>query len=181
VAGEKEEREAALFGSDGFIHKPFDQDYLRDVVMEKIQEVLGYRRKQKVLDKNVPSILIVDDETETVNELKYFINRIIEAKVDTAHNGTDGFNLIKDNDYDLVFLDIKMPGMNGLDVMRKIKAIKPLPDTLVITGYSDGDIAEESKEAGALGYIPKPIFLENFKRLIKDILSKKNKYIEKGS
>ena len=82
---------------------------------------------------------------------------------------------------DLVFLDIKMPGLSGIDVIKKIKAIKPLPDTLIITGYMDADVLEQVKKDGALGCVTKPIYLEHFKRLTKDILAKKNKYFEKGS
>ncbi len=84
-------------------------------------------------------------------------------------------------DYDLIFLDMKMPGMSGLDLMKKIKKIKPLPDILVITAYSDGDLAQQVKDEGALEYIPKPIFLQAFKNKIKEVLKKKGKYVEQGS
>jgi|GEM_PF-14427 len=181
VAGDTDENTARALGADDFIRKPFDRDYLRDVAMEKIQEALGYRKKNKPDEKAIPLILVVDDEQETIDEIKYFLNRVIDCKVDTALNGNEAYVLLEKKNYDLMFLDIKMPGMNGLDLMRKVKQIKSLPDTFIVSGYTDGELHEQVKAEGVLGYIPKPIYLENFKRLLKDTLSRKNKYFEKGS
>lgn len=181
VAGEDDENEAVKRGADDFVRKPFDRDYLRDVVMEKIEEVLGYRRKGQLKEKEIPSVLIVDDEAEVVEDIKYFLKRIIECRIDTAEDGNKAFSLIEKKDYDLIFLDMKMPKMSGLDLMRKIKTIKPLPDILVVTAYADGGLAEQVKEEGAIEYIPKPIFLQIFKKKVKEVLKKKGKYIEKGS
>ena len=181
VAGDTDENTARQYGADDFIRKPFDREYLRDVVMVKLQEVLGFKRKGELPKKDIPSILIVDDEKETVDHIEFFLKRVIECQVDTANSGEKAFDLIQKKDYDLVFLDIRMPGLSGIDVIKKVKAIKTLPDTLVITGYVDPEIGEQVKLEGAMGYIPKPIYLENFRRQIKDILAKKNKYFEKGS
>jgi len=181
VAGDTDELKARELGADDFIRKPFEREYLRDVAMEKIQEALGYRRKNKPAEKDIPVILVVDDEEETVNEIKFFLNRVIECKVDTAENGNKAFALIEKKNYDLMFLDIKMPGLSGIDLMRKVKKVKPLPDTFVITGYADGDVVQQVQEEGAISYLPKPIYLESFKNMVKDILTKKNKYFEKGS
>lgn len=181
VAGEDSEKQAKALGADDFIHKPFDRDYLRDVVMEKIQEVLGYRRKEPICKEDIPSILIVDDEIETVKTLSYLLPRVIECKIDTAADGKKAFSLLTDNNYDLVFLDIKMPGMSGLELMAKIKEVKSLPDIIVVSAYCDGAVAEKVKEEGAVDYITKPIYLENFKLKVKEILQKKGKYLEKGS
>jgi DNA-binding response OmpR family regulator len=181
VAGDTDELKAREFGADDFIRKPFDREYLRGVVMVKLQEVLGFKRKEELPKKDIPLVLIVDDETETVEEIEFFLKRVIECTIDTASDGKKASELMQKNDYDLVFLDIKMPGFSGFDVMKNVKAIKPLPDILVITGYVDGDVGEQVKKEGAIGYIPKPIYLENFKKQIKNILSKKKKYFEKGS
>lgn len=181
VAGEDSQTQAKNLGADDFIRKPFDEVYLRDVVMEKIQEVLGYRKKDSIPADKIPNILIVDDEKETLHEISYFLTRVIECKVDTAESGYKAQPLIEGADYDLVFLDIKMPGMSGLELMKKIKIVKTLPDIIMVTGYADGDVAETAKAAGALDYIPKPIYLENFKRKLKEVLEKKGKYFEKGS
>jgi len=181
VAGEESQNQARTLGADDFIRKPFDEMYLRDVVMEKIQEVLGYRRKDAISPGKIPAILVVDDEVETVREISYFLNRVIECQVDTAENGNKALALIEKKDYDLVFLDIKMPGMSGLELMKKIKTVKPLPDIIMVTGYSDADVAQTARDQGAIDYIPKPIYLENFKRKLKSLLEKKGKYFEKGS
>jgi DNA-binding NtrC family response regulator len=179
ITGGKDATEAKLLGADEFIRKPFERDYLRDVVMDKIQEVLNYDRKDLPKDK-IPNILVVDDEKEVLEEVRFFLKRVIECDVDIAKSGEDAFGLIKKNNYDLIFLDIKMPGMSGLDLIKRVKPVKPLPDIVIITGYADGDIATRCQEAGAIGYIPKPIYLDNFKKTVKEILTKKGKYFEKG-
>lgn len=179
ITGGKDAEQAKLLGADEFIRKPFDRLYLRDVVMDKIQEVLGYDRKGLSEDK-IPNILIVDDETTTVRHIGFFLTRVIDCHLDTADTGEKALQLMRKYDYDLVFLDIKMPGMSGLDLMKRVKPVKPLPDIVIVTGYADGDIAVRCQEAGAVGYIPKPVYLDNFKKIVKDILTRKDKYIEKG-
>ena len=86
---------------------------------------------------------------------------------------------MKNNDYDLVFLDIRMPRMSGLEIMNKIKSAKPLPHMIVITGYEDTDVASQVREMGA-DYVVKPIALSNVKEWVKVPLEAKGKYWEKG-
>jgi len=81
-------------------------------------------------------ILIIDDEvgiTETVAA----IFRYYGHHVDTANDGIDGLNLIKSGPYDLILLDIVMPGMHGNEVYAEIQKIAPTSRVIVITGYSD--------------------------------------------
>lgn len=177
---EDNKNKAASLGADAFVHKPFDNVYLREVVMKKIEEALGYRGKDKLPADKIPSILIADDETQTIDELKYFLNRVIECKIDTAADGDKAYAAMKKNDYDLVFLDLKMPGMSGIEVMKTIKKEKTLPDIMVVTGYDSLEVARKVIEVGAIEYIPKPIYLENFKTKVKAFLIKKGKYFEKG-
>ena len=180
VAGNDDRTQARVLGADEVIHKPFDQEYLRDVVMEKIEDVLGLRRKDKIPPDKIPLVLLADDESDTVTRLEHFLNRIIECKLDTAKDGQDAFALISRNDYDLVFLDIKMPRMSGLEIMKKISKAKPFPETIVVTGYLDAEVAEQIKECGA-DYIIKPVqSFEAFRNKIKQVLEKKGKYWEKG-
>lgn len=181
VADDEENKNKANdLGADAFVHKPFDNVYLREVVMKKIEEALGYRGKDSLPYEKIPNILIADDEVQTVEDINYFLNRVIECRVDTADNGDKAYALMKKNDYDLVFLDLKMPGLSGMEVMKEIKKDKPLPDVMVVTGYDSSDVARKVVAEGAIEYIPKPLYLENFKTKVKTILKKKGKYFEKG-
>jgi DNA-binding response OmpR family regulator len=124
-------------------------------------------------------ILVVDDEEATLKFVKNCIDRAIDCEVYEAENGDQAIAQMKANDFDLVVLDIKMSGMNGLDVMREVKKVKVLPDVLVVTGYDSVQLSHEVIDAGAVDYMPKPVFAENLMLKIKGILEKKGKYIEK--
>ena len=126
-----------------------------------------------------PKILIVDDEIDILNIIKEYLQMIIECDVYESINGQDAIGKIKDNNFDLVILDIKMPGLSGLDVMKKIKSEENLPDILVTTAWDSVQVADEVISEGATDYIVKPVMLETLKLKIKNILDKKGKYIEK--
>ena len=124
----------------------------------------------------IPKVLVVDDELEVLQNLKSIVSHMIECQIDDANNGNDAILKMQENDYDLVILDIKMPEASGIDAMRKIKETKSLPDILVITAYDSASIAEEVVSEGAVDYIPKPIYPDNLKLKIKQILEPKNMY-----
>lgn len=126
-----------------------------------------------------PKILVVEDEPETLTFIKQCIERVVECEVHLSGSGEDALDKIKNNEFDLVILDIKMPGLSGLDVMRMAKKEKKLPDTLVITGWDSAQVLGEVIKEGALDYMPKPIISAALKEKIKDILEKKGKYFEK--
>ena len=136
---------------------------------------------RSALGLDIPRILVVDDEEDVVDGIKFFLDRVVEAYVDTAYDGYEAIAKMKQKDYDLVILDIRMPGISGKEVLRQVKEEKPLPDVLLVTAYSGLDIAKEVMIEGAVDCIPKPISLEKFKINVKKILEKKGKYIEKGS
>jgi len=85
------------------------------------------------------SILIIDDE----EVVRLLFKRILEDLGHTAvaaGTGAEGLELVKQQDFDLVFLDLKMPGIDGAEVFRKIRAIKPDLAITIITGYPDSDM-----------------------------------------
>jgi len=101
------------------------------------------------------SILVVDDEEliralfeETLEELGH--------RVVTAKNGFEGLELVKQRDFDLVFLDLKMPGMDGAELFRRIRVIRPSLPVTVITGYPDSDMMARALEQGPFGVMRKP-------------------------
>ena len=101
------------------------------------------------------NILVVDDEEvirllfkETLEELGH--------RVITAGTTSKGLELVKQQDFDLVFLDLKMPGMNGAELFRQIKAVKPKLLVTIITGYPDSDLMARALGYGPFGVMKKP-------------------------
>jgi len=127
-----------------------------------------------------PRILVVDDELEVRKIIEEYLQDIIECNILESENGEDAITKIKTNSFDLVILDLKMPGISGLDVMRRVKEEGVLPDTLVTTAWDSIQIADEVVKEGAVDYISKPVMLETIRLKIKPILEKKDKYIEKS-
>jgi len=110
---------------------------------------------QKNSVKAKASILVVDDEEivrslfkETLGELGHWVI--------TAETASEGLEVVKQQDLDLVFLDLKMPGMDGAELFRQIKAIKPELPVTIITGYPDSDMMVRALAQGPFGVMNKP-------------------------
>jgi CheY-like chemotaxis protein len=100
--------------------------------------------------------LIVDDEPV----VRQAFTRILSSDhcvVETAANGQEALRKMRQQAFDVVLLDLKMPGMDGLTVLRTIKQDWPDSEVIVITGYAALESAKESMVAGAFDYLPKPI------------------------
>ncbi|NPA43696.1 MAG: sigma-54-dependent Fis family transcriptional regulator [Chlorobi bacterium] len=103
----------------------------------------------------MPKILVIEDEEVIQRVLK----KILEAEnyeVDAAYDGVEGIKKIKENDYDVVLCDIKMPKKDGLEVLEEAKKIKPDLPFVMISGHGDLPTAVESMRKGAYDYIEKP-------------------------
>jgi len=101
-------------------------------------------------------ILIIDDEAQVSSVLSRFLTRL-GFTVSTADSGRQGLERVQLDRPDLVLLDIRMPGMDGLDVLRRIKTKHPYISVIMITGARDGALASASLAIGAVDYITKPI------------------------
>jgi signal transduction histidine kinase len=110
-----------------------------------------------------PHILIVDDDPALLQALPHTVSlRLPEAKVDTSNSAQRALELIRAHDYDTIVSDIKMPGMDGLELLAKIHELRPETLTLLITGHGDHDLAIEALRGGAYDYILKPIDRDYF-------------------
>jgi len=100
-------------------------------------------------------ILLVDDEKTMV---KYLSKRLIKKGFDirVAYNGLDALEQVKAADFDVVLLDVLMPGMNGIDTLKEIKKIKPRTEVIMLTGHASVEVGIEGMKAGAFNYIMKP-------------------------
>jgi YesN/AraC family two-component response regulator len=121
-------------------------------------------------------ILIVDDEPDVVARLSSFVAKKIECCIEQAASGEEALQKLKNETFDVVLLDIKMPGLSGIDVIRE--AIKFTPQTvfLAISGYDSYEVASQALEAGAADFIPKPQTPEAIELKVKDILIRRGKY-----
>lgn len=100
-------------------------------------------------------LLLVDDEKTMV---KYLSKRLIKKgfEISIAYNGIDALKQVKETDFDVVLLDVLMPGMNGIDTLREIKKIKPRTEVIMLTGHASVEVGIEGMKAGAFNYIMKP-------------------------
>ncbi len=104
-------------------------------------------------------ILIVDDEEDALEFLaEEFIDRGFE--VDTALNGRIALEKIGTNPPDIMLLDMRMPGMDGIAVLRKIREIAPNLKVIMLTAIQDEEVVEQAMALGAADYVRKPITLE---------------------
>ncbi len=102
-----------------------------------------------------PKVLVVDDE----KGLRVGTKRLLESEgyeVDAAQNGTEGINFGTSSDYDLAIIDLKMPDVDGLQVLKQIREVHPNTVCFIATAYPGFDTATESAKLGAFNYIPKP-------------------------
>jgi two-component system nitrogen regulation response regulator NtrX len=100
-------------------------------------------------------ILIIDDEKAICNTLKEIL-QYEKFDVDIANDGMEGLKKIKDTPYDLVLCDIKMPKMDGLEVLTKVQEINPELPVVMISGHGTIETAVEALKKGAYDYISKP-------------------------
>ncbi len=116
-------------------------------------------------------IIIIDDEEIVLDSC----TEILEGstyQIATATNGTLGLELIQEFQPDLVFVDLKMPGISGLEVLDKIRASDPTVVTIVITGYATVSSAVEAMKQGAYDFLPKPFTPDEFRLITQRGLEK---------
>ena len=130
-----------------------------------------------VNEMNKPKILIVDDGESQRFVLKGFLLRE-GYLVDEAENGFKALQCVKDQHFDIILLDHKMSGMNGVEVLKEDKRTNPEIAVVIISAYGTIERAVEAMEAGAFYYITKPVDLDKLLILL-DHISKRYSLIKK--
>lgn len=124
-------------------------------------------------------ILIIEDEAAIRRVLKKIISEENDSyQVEEAEDGLAGIELIKNNDYDLVLCDIKMPKMDGVEVLEKARKLKPETPMVMISGHGDLDTAVNTMRLGAFDYISKPPDLNRLLNTVRNALDKKELVVE---
>jgi two-component system nitrogen regulation response regulator NtrX len=124
-------------------------------------------------------ILIIEDEAA----IRRVLSKILSEENDTyivedAEDGVVGLEKIKNNDYDLVLCDIKMPKMDGVEVLEAVKKIKPEIPMVMISGHGDMETAIQTMRLGAFDYISKPPDLNRLLNTVRNALDRKQLVVE---
>jgi DNA-binding NtrC family response regulator len=117
-------------------------------------------------------ILIVDDEA-SVRDSLYQWFKADGYRVDTAEDATTALQKLQENPWDIILLDIKMPGMDGIELQNRIKQIDKNIVTIIITAYAAVDTAIQALKDGAFDYVTKPIDPDDLSRLIRNAIDKR--------
>ncbi len=111
------------------------------------------------------SLFIVDDDLGMLQTLSYILKEK-GYEVDTAKDGFEAMERIKEKTFDIVLMDIKMPGMNGVELLRQLKKLSPDTIVVMMTAYSLNELIREAKKEGALCVLLKPLDLEKMMAFI---------------
>lgn len=123
------------------------------------------------------NILVVDDEETMRDSCQQALSRD-GSKVQLAEDGSTGLAMLDKESFDLVILDLKMPGLSGMEVLKKIKQEYPEVVVVVITGYATVESAVEAMKSGAYDFIPKPFTPESLRMIVDRALEKRKLSLE---
>ena len=124
------------------------------------------------------NILLVDDEVEFLETL---IKRLKKRRLNTSgvKSGEEALVVVGEKDIDVVVLDVRMPGIDGIETLMKIKEINPLIEVIMLTGHASIEVAIEGMEQGAFDYLMKPADIDELLYKIEDASKKKKIQEEK--
>ena len=123
-------------------------------------------------------VLLVDDEEEFVETLAQRLE-VRDFDVTTALNGADALERLEREDVDLVVLDLQMPGVDGISVLRSIKDLKPLVEVIMLTGHATVETAIEGMKLGAFDFLIKPTETEELVEKINRAFGRKSEQDER--
>jgi DNA-binding response OmpR family regulator len=140
---------------------PFSLKELEELTSPEYVTALGRcgvplaARLPKVDEDLLRKVLVVDDESVVCNSVRKILTRR-GYQVEGTDDGREALKRIRRSDYDLVILDMVMPKMNGLDVLKEIKTRRPETRVVIVTGYASIETAKDAIRLGATDYLPKP-------------------------
>jgi len=127
-----------------------------------------------MMAKNLKKVLIVDDEETLTWSMARSLSRDKDKyEVVIANNGGEALNLLKKNNIDLVISDIRMPDINGLDLLVKIKKEYPQTKVIIMTAYGSSDVQKEANRRGSLYYVEKPFEISDIRKIIIDLIGRR--------
>lgn len=130
----------------------------RKLFPRKGQQVRIIARQRRSRMPNARKILIVDDEVGIVEEVKSFLEEE-GYEVRTADTAKEGIRAAEELRPDVVFVDVKLPDTSGIEVLKAIKEKHPNTKVVIVTGYVDQNVMDESEKLGRDSFLPKPFDL----------------------
>lgn len=149
----------------------------------KVSLNLDFSREAKTLkraevENPKARILCVDDESVILDSFRRIL--VLDGYcVDTVESGREALGLIQTHSYDFVFTDLKMPEMDGLEVTKSVKHLRPDIDVVIITGFATVETAVECMKFGAMDYVQKPFTEDELLEFVKNLLIKREDRISK--
>jgi len=118
-------------------------------------------------------VLFVDDEVDFLDTL---LKRMRKRRVNVSgvKSGEDALAWLSDNPADVVVLDVRMPGMDGIETLKAIKKFNPLVEIIMLTGHANLEVARKGMELGAFDYLMKPIDIDELLYKVQDACNKKS-------
>jgi DNA-binding NtrC family response regulator len=118
------------------------------------------------------NVLLVDDESEFLETL---VKRLRKRKLNTTGvgSGEEALEVLRTEPVDVVVLDVKMPGMDGIETLRAIKKIRPLVEVIMLTGHANMEVAITGMELGAFDYLMKPMDIDELLYKLQDAFKRK--------
>jgi len=124
--------------------------------------------------KSLKKVLIVDDEETLTWSMARSLSRDKDKyEVIIANNGKEALNLLRKGKVDLVISDIRMPDINGLDLLVNIKKEYPQTKVIIMTAYGSSDVQKEANRRGSLYYVEKPFEISDIRKIIIDLIGRK--------
>ena len=176
----------------------FIVDLLLRVTMKRVEERKTLQERQQALEvglrldftNEAPSlkrvevekprarILAVDDEMIVLDSFRKILV-VAGYSVDTVETGPEALGLVRTNEYDFVFTDFKMPDMDGVEVTKAVKHLRPDVDVIMITGYASIESAVETMKHGAMDYVEKPFAEDELVELVNKLVIRRESRLEK--
>jgi len=118
-------------------------------------------------------VLIVDDEKNIRLTIKSCLDEL-GYNIEVAVNGTEGLSKILENDFDLVLLDLKMPGLDGMEVLRQLREKGNPVNVIIMTAYGTVEKAVEAMKLGAIDFLSKPFTPPEIRKIVENVLKRPN-------
>jgi DNA-binding NtrC family response regulator len=125
-----------------------------------------------------PLVLLVDDEVPFVETMTKRLSKR-QLMVLSAYSGREALEKLEKNAVDVVILDVKMPGMDGIETLREVKKAHPLVEVIMLTGHATVETAVEGMRLGAFDYLMKPCEIEELLAKVDEAKEKKSKHEQK--
>lgn len=168
-------------GVADYLGKPIEIEKLAESIRQavrnyKTRKSTGYKHTGEEKFDQTISVLLVDDEVDFLDSMKKVLERR-GMQVTTAESGLEALSLLKENLVDVAVVDIKMQGMDGLEVLKRMKSSHPSVEVILLTGHPSIETALQGIKLGANEYLEKPPDVNELARTIRRLFQIRQEFI----